>query len=158
MRNFRRSLLLCTALLTSVNLCLAAEPADLARAEQEVRESVIAFNRAYELNDLDAYFLFYQDDATLWFNQDFVPLEDYKKDWYQLVGNNGGVEKNIVSELEVKVSPTADAAVAAYRLEVQTRMPDGQVTRDLSQESDTWFKIDGEWRIAHIHYVSQPQP
>jgi len=158
MTHTHRLLLLCTALLTSFNFCQAAEPADLASAEQEVRESVIAFNRAYELNDLNAYFLFYQDDATLWFNQDFVSLESYKKDWHQLVENGGAVEKNIVSDLEIKVSPNADAAVAAYRLEVQTRMPDGQVTRDLSQESDTWFKADGEWRIAHIHYVSQPQP
>ncbi len=153
-----RPLLLCTALLSSFNFCLAAEPTNLVSAEQEVRESVIAFNRAYEMNDLDAYFLFYQSDATLWFNQDFVSLENYKKDWDRLVESGGGVEKNIVSDLEVKVNPGNDAAVAAYRLEVQTRMPDGQVTRDLSQESDTWFKTNGEWRIAHIHYVSQPQP
>ncbi len=158
MKNTRRSLLVFTALFMSSNFCLAAETADLVKADKEVRDAVIAFNRAYELNDLNAYFRFYQNDATLWFNQDFVTAESYKKDWYQLVESGGGVEKNIVSDLEVKVSPTADAAVSAYRLEVQTRMPDGQITRDLSQESDTWFKTDGEWRIAHIHYVSQPTP
>ncbi len=122
----------------------------------EVSQAVLAFNQAYEVNDLNKYFSYYEDGATMWFNQDFVAISDYKKDWYQLVESGGGVEKNVLSDLKIKVNPDGNAAVAAYRLEVHTRMPDGKITRDLSQESDTWFKYEGQWRIAHLHYVTQP--
>ncbi|HKX56395.1 MAG TPA: hypothetical protein VJN01_09840, partial [Xanthomonadales bacterium] len=56
-------LLLSAALCLSVDSCLATEEVDLAAAEQEVREAVVAFNSAYEENDLEAYFSFYLDDA-----------------------------------------------------------------------------------------------
>lgn len=150
-------LLFTAALYLPFNSSLADEAVDLASAEQEVREAVIAFNRTYEENDLEAYFSFYLDDATMWFNTDFVAIADYKKDWYELIGNGGGVEKNTLSILRVAVAPDGASAVAAYQLDVQTRMPDGSITRDHSQESDTWFKVDGHWRIAHLHYATQPQ-
>jgi len=121
----------------------------------DVSKAVIDFNRSYEENDLDTYFAFYADGATMWFNSDFVAISDYKKDWYQLIESGGGVEKNTLSDLKVTVSPSGDAAVAAYRLEVHTRQPDGQITRDQSQESDTWFNYEGQWKIAHLHYATQ---
>ena len=158
MLNSRRSLLLGAALLASFSFCLAAEPSDLASAEQEVRDAVMAFNRTYEENDLEAYFAFYLDDATMFFNKDFMAIADYKADWHKMIESGGGVEKNTLTDLKVKVSPSGDEAVAAYRLEVHTRQPDGQITRELSQESDSWSKVDGNWRIAHLHYASQPQP
>lgn len=150
-------LLLSAALYLPGYSCEAAEAVDLAAAEQEVREAVVAFNRAYEVNDLEAYFAFYLDDATMWFNADFVSIADYKKDWYELIGSGGGVEKNTLTIRRVVVGPGGNSAVVAYGLDVQTRMPDGSITRDLSQESDTWFKVDGNWRIAHLHYATQPQ-
>lgn len=149
-------LLLSAALCLPMHSGLAADAVDAETAEQEVREAVVAFNRAYEENDLETYFAYYLDDATMWFNADFVAIADYKKDWYELVGNGGGVEKNALSILRVVVAPGADSAVAVYQLEVQTRMPDGSITRDHSQESDSWFKVDGNWRIGHLHYTSQP--
>jgi ketosteroid isomerase-like protein len=136
----------------------AAEPATSSTDVDDVTKAVMAFNHAYEVNDLEEYFSFYQDDATLWFNTDFVTIADYKEDWRKLIESGGSVEKNQVSDLRVVVSPGGDAAAAAYRLEVLTRMPDGTITHDLSQESDTWFKVDGNWKIAHLHYVSQPAP
>lgn len=158
MLNTRRSLLLGAALLASFNFCTAAEPASPALAEQEVRDAVMAFNRTYEENDLETYFAFYLDDATMFFNSDFLAIADYKADWHKMIESGGAVEKNTVTDLKVKVSPSGEAAVATYRLEVHTRQPDGQITRDLSQESDSWLKVDGSWRIAHLHYASQPQP
>jgi ketosteroid isomerase-like protein len=150
-------LLLSAALCLTINSSLAADEVDLAAAEQEVREAVVAFNRSYEENDLEAYFSWYLDGATMWFNKDFVAIADYKKDWYELIGSGGGVEKNTLSILRVVVGPSGDSAVAAYQLDVETRMPDGTITRDHSQESDSWFKVDGKWRIAHLHYTTQPQ-
>jgi ketosteroid isomerase-like protein len=148
--------LLLPALLALPLVGWAAETKNSEAIEQQVTEQVEAFNRAYEVNDMDAYFSFYQEGATMWFNTDFVAIADYQKDWIQMIEQGGGVEQNTLSDLRVTVGPNGDAAVASYRLEVVTRMPDGKRTRDNSQESDTWFKKDGEWRIAHLHYASQP--
>ncbi|MDZ4731767.1 MAG: DUF4440 domain-containing protein [Xanthomonadales bacterium] len=151
-----KPLLCASALVAHMSASVAADNSTLAAIEQEVTEQVMAFNHAYEVNDLDAYFSFYEEGATMWFNTDFVAIADYQKDWQQMIEQGGGIEKNILSDLRVSVGPGGDAAVASYRLEVVTRVPDGNRTRDNSQESDTWFKRDGEWRIAHLHYASQP--
>jgi ketosteroid isomerase-like protein len=125
-------------------------------AVEEVTTAVLAFNQAYEEDDLAEYFSYYREGATLWINTDLVSVEDYSKDWHALIEGGGAVEKNLLSELKVVVNPGGDAAAATYRLEVHTRYPDGKLTREQSQESDTWFKVDGQWKIAHIHYVTQP--
>jgi len=135
---------------------LAPSFAGEASGVEEVTKAVLAFNDAYEKDNLDEYFSWYLPGATLWINTDLVTVEDYSKDWYALIGGGGAVEKNLLTELKVVVNPVGDAAAATYRLEVHTRYPDGKVTREQSQESDTWFKVDGQWKIAHIHYVTQP--
>lgn len=141
---------------------LSSSPAVLAETPSkdvaDVTQAVLAFNLAYEQNKLEDYFSYYQEGATMWVNADFTSVADYKADWYALIEGGGAVEKNLISDLKVVVSPSGDAAAAAYRLEVHTRYPDGKVTHDQSQESDTWFKVDGVWKIAHLHYVTQPLP
>ncbi|HLF29431.1 MAG TPA: nuclear transport factor 2 family protein [Xanthomonadales bacterium] len=126
--------------------------------EEEVLKHVVAFNGAYERNELDAYFAFYAEDATLWFGAGRTRLADYKKDWYQLIEKGGGVEKNILSDLHVQMGPGNTTAVATYQVDVETRMPDGSVTKDHAHETDVWFLGDDQWLIAHIHYtVDKPE-
>ena len=127
-------------------------------AEDQVRAAVIAFNEAYADNDLATYFGYYADDATLWFDTDRVTLEEYKKDWHELVEGGGGVETNRLSDIRVRVSPGGDVAIATYSLEVVTRYPDGRRTNERSAETDVWFRRDGGWTIAHIHYDAEPAP
>lgn len=121
----------------------------------EVQAQVIAFNRAYEMNELDEYFSYYCDNATMWINTEFVNITDYRKDWYALIGAGGGVQKNTVSDIRVQTGPGGDAAVASYRLEIETRQPAGDVTRDQAQETDAWFRSEGKWCVAHLHYAFQ---
>lgn len=126
--------------------------------DEEVRMLAVAFNDAYLRNDLEAYFGFYADDATLWFNSGRILLADYRRDWYQLIGEGGRVEKNVISDLQVQIGPGDVAAVATYQLDVVTRMPDGSVTTDHAHETDVWFKRDGKWLVAHVHYtVESPE-
>ena len=124
----------------------------------DVRAQVVEFNATYERNELDAYFGFYADDATLWFNSGRVNLADYRKDWFKLIADGGGVTKNALSDIQIQMGPGDTTAVATYALDVLTRMPDGSATNDKAHETDVWFKRDGQWRISHIHYtVEAPQ-
>ena len=155
--NILKPVLLSLFVLSMLQLpaAVAAEDANQA-AKIEVREHVLAFNKAYEKNDLDTYFGYYQAGATMWFNTDFVLIADYESDWRKMIAAGGGVQLSKVSDLRITMGPNNTSAVASYQGDVQTRMPDGIITNDASQESDTWFKTDGKWRIAHLHYVSQP--
>jgi len=156
--NVKRSLQGLCFLLVSLSGSHLALAETASQDKADVTQAVLAFNQAYEQNRLDDYFSYYQEGATMWINADFSTVAAYKADWYKLIESGGAVEKNILSDLKVVVSPGGDAAAAAYRLEVHTRYPDGKITRDQSQESDTWFKVNGEWKIAHLHYVTQPMP
>jgi ketosteroid isomerase-like protein len=129
-----------------------------ADAAVEIKALVIAFNAAYERNELDTYFSYYAEDCSQWFESGRVSLADYKKDWYQLIGNGGGVEKNALSDIQVQVGPSGDVAVATYALEVVTRSANGKKTKERAWETDVWFRRDGKWNIAHLHYNSKEVP
>jgi ketosteroid isomerase-like protein len=124
----------------------------------EIEKLEVAFNGAYERNELDAYFSYYADDVTMWFESGRVNLADYKKDWYALIKGGGGVEKNALSDMRVQISPGGDAAIATYKLDVLTRQADGKKTKEQAYETDVWFKRDGKWKLAHVHYNSKEVP
>lgn len=125
---------------------------------EEVQNLVVAFNEAYERNDLDEYFSYYAEDLTQWFETGRASLEDYKKSWYGLIESGGGVEKNELSDIRIQVGPSGDTAVATYRVDVVTRAGDGTKTTERAWETDVWFKRDGEWKIVHLHYNSAEVP
>lgn len=129
-----------------------------ANVEKEIEDKVIVFNRAYERNELEEYFSHYADDLTLWFESGRVSLPEYKKSWYQLIENGGGVEKNQVSDLRVQVGPSQDTAIATYVVDVVTRGADGTRTSERAWETDIWFKREGQWKIVHLHYNSREAP
>ena len=133
-----------------------AEDSATGAAEAEVRNAVIAFNQSYLDNDIEKYFGFYLDDATMWLNADFSTVADYRKTWTDFIGAGAAVVGNEVTELQVRVGPSGDAAVASYRLKVSTRQPDGSVAVDNAQETDAWTLTENGWRIVHLHYAFQP--
>jgi len=149
-----RLILLCLLVAMIPALAQAQSPNEI--AAQEVKAAVVAFNQDYQRNDLDAYFSYYRDDATLWFNTGRVTLADYKTMWYQLIKEGGAVQKNEISDLQVMIDPSGDTGIATYSLKVDTRQPDGSVTQEQAHETDVWFKLDGAWRITHIHYSAKP--
>src|SRR5262245_23952885 len=102
-------------------LLLAGAGAVQQSTVSEIEKLEAAFNGAYEKNELDAYFSYYADDVTMWFESGRVTLADYKKEWYALIKGGGGVEKNTLSDVRVQVSPGGDTAVATYAVDVLTR-------------------------------------
>jgi ketosteroid isomerase-like protein len=129
-----------------------------ASTASEIEKLVVAFNQAYERNDLEEYFSYYADDVTQWFETGRAGLADYKKSWYELIQGGGGVEKNALSDIRVQISPGGDAAVATYVVDVVTRQADGKKTKERAFETDVWFKRDGTWKIVHLHYNSKEVP
>ena len=144
------------ALILSVFLACSASAAENEAVQKEITELVQKFNEEYKNNNLDAYFSYYADDVTQWWPEGRVSLADYKKQWYELIANGGGVEKNVISDLQVQVGPSGDSAVATYRLDVITRQPNGERTGETALETDVWFKRNGKWQVAHLHYNSKP--
>lgn len=133
-----------------------ADDSATASAEADVRSAVMAFNQAYLDNDLDTYFGYYLDDATMWTNAEFGPVSDYRATWTDFIGSGAAVVGNDLTELHVKMGPSGDAAVASYRLKVSTRQPDGSVSVDNAQETDAWVLTENGWKIGHLHYAFQP--
>ena len=145
-------------IVTTLSLLFAAAGAAQQTTAGEIEKLVVAFNQAYERNDLETYFSYYADDATQWFATGRVSLADYKKEWYELIGGGGGVEKNALSDIRVQVSPGGDAAVATYVVDVVTRQADGKKTKERAFETDVWYKRDGKWKIVHLHYTAKEAP
>lgn len=143
---------------TTLSLLLAAASAAPQTTSAEIEKLEVAFNQAYERNDLEEYFSYYADDVTQWFESGRASLADYKKSWYELIQGGGGVEKNALSDLQVQVSPGGDAAVATYVADVVTRQVDGKKTKERAFETDVWYKRDGKWKIVHLHYNSKEVP
>lgn len=132
-------------------------PGTVAASEQEdeVRSLVVDFNNSYLQNDLDRYFGYYADDATLWFNSGRSSLASYREGWYELIDSGGGVRKNTLSDIRIQMSPGGDAAIATYKVDVETESPDGEISHTLAHETDVWFRTDDGWRIAHVHYTAE---
>lgn len=137
---------------------LAAAGAAQQSTVKEIEELEVAFNEAYERNELDAYFSYFADDVTMWFESGRVNLADYKKDWYALIKAGGGVEKFALSDMRVQFSGGGDVAIATYRLDVLTRHADGRKVKEQAWETDVWFKRDGKWKLVHAHYNSKEVP
>jgi ketosteroid isomerase-like protein len=137
-------------------LSVSVTAAENETVQKEVRDLVLRFNADYEKNNLDAYFSYYADDLTQWWPEGRVTLDEYKQQWHELIEQGGGVESNVVSDLEVQVGPSGDTAVATYKVDVVTRSPDGEKTKETAMETDVWFKRNGKWQVVHLHYNSRP--
>lgn len=127
----------------------AAEHADLYAAIKE-------FDRSYATNDVDTYFGYYADGATVFFYGARVDIAAYYEEWTAMMEAGGGVEKNEMSDLQVQVLPCGEVAIATAFIDNVTRAPDGAKTAIRAFETDVWQKIDGEWKIISLHYTDLP--
>lgn len=121
--------------------------------EAEVREAVKAFNGAYAGNDVEGYFSHYADDAMVYFLGARQKVSAYHEEWAAMIDAGGAVEKNELSDIQVRVLPGGDAAIASYFIDYRLRTPDGEIAGSKAFESDVWQKIDGNWKIVALHYT-----
>ena len=77
--------------------------------------------------------------------------------WTAFIKSGGGVESVQLSDMHVQIDPSRDTAVASYLLRVKTRSAKGVVSDENFQESDVWFKRNGEWKVVHLHYSPAPK-
>ena len=126
-------------------------------ATEEVRKAALAFNVAYETNDVDGYFDMYTDDAMLYFYGERWEVSTYYDYWKNaMVGAGGGVEKNTTSDTQIKVAPDGNTAVVGSFIENRSRSPEGNINEEKGYETEVWQKIEGEWKIISLHYSVIP--
>ena len=119
----------------------------------DLHAAIKAFDHAYATNDVEGYFSFYADDATVYFGDDArVNVADYHEMWIGLMAAGGGVELNEMSDLQVQVLPGGDVAIATSFIDNRTRSPDGTTSTSKAFETDVWQKVDGKWQIISLHY------
>lgn len=121
-------------------------------AEADVRRIIADYNAAYGRNDLDVYFSYFAPDLTQWYPSGRVDLPSYRESWTRSVKAGNVMEKAEVIDLQVQVSPSADAAVATYLLRTTSKDAKGARETSDNHETDVLFKRGGEWKIVHIHY------
>jgi amidase len=122
----------------------------------DLRAAIEAFDRAYANNDVEKYFSFYADDATVYFGGARQDIHAYHKMWTAFMEAGGGVELNEMSDLRVKVMPSGDVAIATSFIDNRTRAPDGTKATSKAFETDVWKKIDGRWKITSLHHSGIP--
>lgn len=145
-----------SALLFMVFLCFGAPAPSVAAPQAEIRQLEQQFNAAYAANDLDKYFGYYADDALLWFPEGRTDVTSYKKEWSEFIKSGAGIKAGTLSSLHIKFSPQGDTAIASYVLHLTQQEADKKVHTEDFQETDVWFKTDGGWKIAHVHYSAAP--
>jgi ketosteroid isomerase-like protein len=120
--------------------------------DTDLHAAINAFDDAYANNDVEVYFSFYADDATVYFYGARQDISAYHEQWTALMEAGGGVEKNDMSDLQVQVMPSGDVAIGTSFIDNRTRSPDGTTTTSKAFETDVWQKIDGEWKIISLHF------
>jgi ketosteroid isomerase-like protein len=120
----------------------------------DLHAAIKAFDNAYANNDVEHYFSFYADDATVYFGGARQDIAAYHKLWTALMAAGGGVELNEMSDLQVQVMPSGDVAISTSFIDNRTRSPDGTTSTSRAFETDVWQKINGKWKIISLHYSS----
>jgi ketosteroid isomerase-like protein len=125
--------------------------------EAQIRDAEQKYNAAYAANDLPAYFGYLASDFAQWLPSGRTDKASYQQSWTRFITNGGKVLSAELSELQIKVGPSGDSAVASYILSVKTQSARG-VSDDKYQETDVWFKRDGAWKVIYLHYSAAPKP
>jgi ketosteroid isomerase-like protein len=128
-----------------------------ASVEKEILALETKMNEAYAANDLPTYFAYYSPDFTQWLPEGRTDLPQYERQWTAFIQKGNRVESYEISDMHIQVGPSADVVVASYLLGVKIRSPKGEVSDECNHETDVWFKRDGAWKVAHLHYSATPK-
>ena len=134
----------------------AASAGPREKALAEVKDFTERFNAIYEANDWKAYWGFYADDMTQYWEQGRLDIDDYKTYWEKQLAGGAKILEVKTADPVFHVSPANDAAVAAYRIFTRMRQPDGTISASWHQETDVLFRRDGRWRVVHLHDSPAP--
>jgi len=141
-----------TTCLVALLISIPAIAADPAATEAAVKDALQEFNSAYGDNRVETYFSYYADDATLYFEGARQTVSGYHTMWSSLINSGASVEKNDLSDIQVRVLPGGDAAVATYFIDYRLRGADASISTSKAFETDVWQMIDGKWKVVALHY------
>jgi ketosteroid isomerase-like protein len=158
-RSATRSIIPAVAILLTASAAYVLGAASAAPREKtlaEVKDFTDRFNKVYESNDLKAYWEFYADDMTQYWEEGRLDIADYKTYWEKQTADGTRILEVKTAEPAFHVSPLNDAAVAAYRIYTKMRRPDGSIVASWHQETDVLFKRNGRWQVVHLHDSPAP--
>lgn len=161
----RRVSRLCLSLAALAHYTAAAAQISMARSAQqpsasaEVEALVRKVAAAYAVNDLPAYFSYFDDDIMIWNgpNARWVK-QDYVTRWTKVVGEGGGVSSLSVDDLQLRVSPQGDAVIATFAMPVVGRkggLPAATEPTVIYHMTEAWFKKGSRWSMAHMHWSAR---
>ena len=142
-----RIALIAFALLTSV-----LTPAFAATPTEEILQLEVDINKAYAANDLPKYFSYYADDFRGIFPGGFTTLPAYRKEWTESVKAGNVLVGFSYKDIQVQVSPSADAAIATYHATARMRYVGKEPVDEQYFETDVFFKRKGVWKLVEVHY------
>jgi ketosteroid isomerase-like protein len=137
------------------NFSLAANGESSVKSPKDISAAYASFNEAYATNDVDTYFGFYAEDATVYFYGERQDVAAYREEWQALMDAGGGVEKNETSDLHVQLMPGGDVAIVTYFVDNRTRYLEG-MNEERAFETDVWQRTEGAWKIVSLHYSAVP--
>jgi len=155
----RRSIILTAAFILTAGTAYVAGAASAGPGEKalaEVKDFTNRFNKVYESNDLKAYWGFYANDMTQYWEEGRLDIADYVKYWEKQITDGTKILEVKTADPAFHISPSNDAAVAAYRIYTKMRRPDGSIAASWHQESDVLFKRNGRWQVVHLHDSPAP--
>jgi hypothetical protein len=127
---------------------LSVSPALAQSAGADEMKKLVQDLIAVYKTDLPKYFEYFAPDTRMWW-----PMGRVDKPRYQeMFAKRPPLVRAEVSEIEVLMAPSGDAAVTTYILTIQQ---DAQAPVMILQMTLNWFRREGKWQIVHLHY--QPQ-
>ena len=149
MHHFRRSALVLSALTALVSVLPAQAP------EQQVRDAVESYNRAFVTKDLAALKALLAPDIVLYEHSvKNIGLDDV---WdHHLRPEVEAFQDTKAEFTDVKVWAVQDMALVTRQYAIAATM-NGRPIDARGNETMVWTRRDGAWRVTHIHY-SHPCP
>lgn len=144
---------------TEPNTGAPPEQMDREEALAELRTAIRTFYDAFYTQDWDVYYTFYSDDVVLIDKTgDVMSLSEYESRAAQDAETLGELATDSFddSQVDVRLSPDGNSGIVYSRLPYLYRNSDGKETHMMIAETDVWWKIDGNWKVVHIHYPEVP--
>jgi ketosteroid isomerase-like protein len=130
-----RKLLSCFAIvIVMMSFSTLAEHLEKGTEYADLNAAIKAFDHAYANNDVEKYFSFYADDATVYFSDARQDIAAYHQMWARFMTAGGGVELNEASDVRVQVMPSGNVAIQTSFIDNRTRSP------------------DGKWKVVNLHH------
>ena len=161
-RSWRRRQIL--PLIAAVALVAAGATVQLVKAEearsdveQEALDFVKSLTDVYRANDVDGYLGHYAKNLTWWGPGGRSSWDAYHESWTKNVATTGGVASAELSDEQVHVSSSGDAAVVSFLWTNDYFGEGGSVRTSRFQMSTSLMKRDGNWKIVHLHFSRPPE-